>query len=80
MNYKQAIQSILEQAAPQNFGIGTYHGVFTSAGQAPHQWIGTYVMSKTHDGAFGTMIMGNANNNIFTSVWTGSEWYVKIYD
>lgn len=78
MDYYDCIRTILSDNNISSWDVGTYMGTFTSSGVSPNIWCGTYLLTKTHTGDYGTMVIGNANGQAFTATNATGGWQVRI--
>lgn len=80
MDYKTAVKAILDSIDFSTWENKTYAGIFISNGQAPHQWVGTYQLSKVSNLNYGYTIMGEANTRQFTGIWANATdgWVVHV--
>ena len=80
---REFIKGMLSDIAMQTWENGSYAGKFqsTHAGGGDFGgWIGSYQCTKSHSSAYGTTVIGVANNKGFTAIWAGGAvgWDVKM--
>lgn len=79
--FKEFVEAMLADIAMQTWENGSYAGKFqsTHAGGGDFgSWLGAYLCTKSHSSAYGTTVVGTANNKPFSAMWCGSTdgWLV----
>ena len=80
---REFVEAMLNDIAMQTWENGSYAGKLQSThsgGGDFGSWLGTYQCTKQHSNAYGTTVIGVANNKGFTAMWEGSTvgWIVKM--